>query len=91
MTAEDPVEFTFGINQVQMKEQIGLNFAAALRSFYVRIPTSFWSAKSVISRPPKIAIRPRSQVTLSLDAAHNDAPSRFASLNRVSNLPVATS
>ncbi|HNQ15311.1 MAG TPA: ATPase, T2SS/T4P/T4SS family, partial [Pyrinomonadaceae bacterium] len=34
MTAEDPVEFNLpGINQVQMKEQIGLNFAAALRSF----------------------------------------------------------
>ena len=33
MTAEDPVEFNLhGINQVQMKEQIGLNFAAALRS-----------------------------------------------------------
>src|SRR5246127_2087224 len=33
MTAEDPVEFQLqGVNQVQMKEQIGLNFAAALRS-----------------------------------------------------------
>jgi type IV pilus assembly protein PilB len=33
MTAEDPVEFNLpGINQVQMKEQIGLNFATALRS-----------------------------------------------------------
>ena len=37
MTAEDPVEFNLpGINQVQMKEQIGLNFAAALRSFLDR-------------------------------------------------------
>src|SRR5439155_1210778 len=34
ITAEDPVEFNIpGINQVQMKESIGLNFAAALRSF----------------------------------------------------------
>ena len=34
VTAEDPVEFQLpGINQVQMKEQIGLNFATALRSF----------------------------------------------------------
>src|SRR5579863_9909480 len=34
MTAEDPVEYNLsGINQVQMKEDIGLNFAAALRSF----------------------------------------------------------
>src|SRR5207245_5282801 len=34
MTAEDPVEFNLlGVNQVQMKEQIGLTFATALRSF----------------------------------------------------------
>src|SRR5438067_2416810 len=34
MTAEDPVEFQLGrVNQVQMKESIGLNFAAALRAF----------------------------------------------------------
>ena len=34
LTAEDPVEFNIaGINQVQMRENIGLNFAAALRSF----------------------------------------------------------
>ena len=39
ITAEDPVEFNFpGINQVQMKEQIGLNFAAALRSFLRQDP-----------------------------------------------------
>src|SRR3954451_24688398 len=34
MTAEDPVEFNLvGVNQVQVRENIGLNFAAALRSF----------------------------------------------------------
>src|SRR5206468_1824203 len=39
MTAEDPVEFNLlGVNQVQMKEQIGLNFAAALRSFLRQDP-----------------------------------------------------
>src|SRR3989454_8459840 len=39
ITAEDPVEFNLhGINQVQMKEQIGLNFAAALRSFLRQDP-----------------------------------------------------
>src|SRR6185503_15480279 len=39
LTAEDPVEFNLhGINQVQMKEQIGLNFAAALRSFLRQDP-----------------------------------------------------
>ena len=39
MTAEDPVEFNLpGINQVQIRENIGLNFAAALRSFLRQDP-----------------------------------------------------
>src|SRR6187455_1852801 len=39
MTAEDPVEFNLaGINQVQIKDQIGLNFASALRSFLRQDP-----------------------------------------------------
>src|SRR5437763_8985947 len=39
MTAEDPVEFQLaGVNQVQMKEAIGLNFAAALRAFLRQDP-----------------------------------------------------
>src|SRR5712672_220779 len=39
MTAEDPVEFQLhGVNQVQMKESIGLNFAAALRAFLRQDP-----------------------------------------------------
>ncbi len=38
-TAEDPVEFNFaGINQVQMHEEIGLNFAASLRAFLRQDP-----------------------------------------------------
>ena len=41
VTAEDPVEFQLhGINQVQMKEQIGLNFASALRSFLRQDPNT---------------------------------------------------
>ena len=39
MTAEDPVEFYMpGINQVNIKEEIGLNFAASLRSFLRQDP-----------------------------------------------------
>src|SRR5581483_6851695 len=39
MTAEDPVEFNLaGVNQVNVKESIGLNFAAALRSFLRQDP-----------------------------------------------------
>src|SRR5256885_15862701 len=50
MTAEDPVEFNLpGINQVQMKESIGLNFAATLRSFLDRKSTRLNSSHLVIS------------------------------------------
>src|SRR6266542_1356127 len=39
LTAEDPIEYNLaGINQVQMKEQIGLTFASALRSFLRQDP-----------------------------------------------------
>lgn len=39
LTAEDPVEYTVsGVGQVQMKEEIGLTFAAALRSFLRQDP-----------------------------------------------------
>ena len=54
MTIEDPVEFQLaGINQVQMKEQIGLNFAAALRASSGKTPTSFWSVRSATLKRPK--------------------------------------
>jgi len=55
MTAEDPVEFQLaGVNQVQMKDQIGLNFAAALRAFLRQDPTSYSSEKFAILRLPKL-------------------------------------
>src|SRR5256712_728153 len=41
MTAEDPVEFNLvGINQVQIKDQIGLNFPSALRAFLRQDPNT---------------------------------------------------
>src|SRR5215470_8000610 len=48
MTAEDPVEFNLvGVNQVQIRENIGLNFAAALRSFLRQDPNIILVASSV--------------------------------------------
>jgi type II secretory ATPase GspE/PulE/Tfp pilus assembly ATPase PilB-like protein len=50
LTAEDPVELNMaGINRVQMREQIGLNFAAALRHRSGRV-----------SDPPEMLFRFRS-------------------------------
>ena len=59
MTAEDPVEFQLaGINQVQMKDQIGLNFASALRAFLRQDPNISWSVKSETSKPLKSPSKP---------------------------------
>ena len=57
-TAEDPVEFNLGgINQCQMNDAIGLNFAAALRSFFDRTLTSSWWVRFVTSRLQKLRLR----------------------------------
>jgi len=64
VTAEDPVEFQLpGINQVQMKEQIGLNFAAALRSFLRQDPNIILVARSATLRRRKSPSRRRSPGT----------------------------
>jgi len=59
MTAEDPVEFNVpNINQVQIKEEIGLTFASCLRSFLRQDPTSCWSARCATRRPSTSPSRP---------------------------------
>src|SRR5260370_7397830 len=59
MTAEDPVEFQLqGVNQVQMKEQIGLNFAAALRSFLRQDPNIILVSEIRDFETAEIAIKP---------------------------------
>ena len=59
MTAEDPVEFQLaGINQVQMKDQIGLNFAAALTGHLVLSTLHTNDAPSTISRLMNMGIEP---------------------------------
>jgi len=73
MTAEDPVEFQLsGINQVQMKEQIGLNFAAALRAFLRQDPTLFWSAKFVTLKRREIGVKAALTGHLVLSTLHTN-------------------
>ena len=81
-TAEDPVEFNFfGINQVQMHEDIGLNFAAALRASCARTPTSSWSARSATSRPRRSRVKAALTGHLVLSTLHtNDAPGTVSRL-----------
>ena len=77
MTAEDPVEFNLpGINQVQMKEQIGLNFAAALRSFLRQDPNIVLVGEIRDFETAEIAIKAALTGHLVLSTLHtNDAPS----------------
>src|SRR3982074_1870630 len=95
MTAEDPVEFNLpGVNQVQMKEQIGLNFAAALRSFLRQDPNIVLVGEIRDFETAEIAIKAALTGHLVLSTLHtNDAPSSISLLMNMGIEPflVATS
>jgi type IV pilus assembly protein PilB len=95
MTAEDPVEFQLpGINQVQMKESIGLNFAAALRSFLRQDPNIVLVGEIRDFETAEIAIKAALTGHLVLSTLHtNDAPSTISRLMNMGIEPflVATS
>jgi type IV pilus assembly protein PilB len=95
MTAEDPVEFNLlGINQVQMKEQIGLNFAAALRSFLRQDPNIILVGEIRDVETAEIAIKAALTGHMVLSTLHtNDAPSTISRLMNMGIEPflVATS
>ena len=86
-TAEDPVEFNLGgINQVQMHEEIGLNFAAALRSFLRQDPDIIMVGEVRDFETAEIAIKAALTGHLVLSTLHtNDAPS---TVNRLLNMGV---
>jgi len=87
MTAEDPVEFNMaGINQVQMRENIGLNFAAALRSFLRQDPNIILVGEIRDFETAEIAIKASLTGHLVLSTLHtNDAPS---TINRLMNMGI---
>ncbi|MDQ3131047.1 MAG: type IV-A pilus assembly ATPase PilB [Acidobacteriota bacterium] len=95
MTAEDPVEFNLpGINQVQMKEQIGLNFATALRSFLRQDPNIVLVGEIRDFETAEIAIKAALTGHLVLSTLHtNDAPSTISRMVNMGIEPflVATS
>ena len=81
-TAEDPVEYNLpGINQVQMHEDIGLNFAAALRSFLRQDPDIIMIGEIRDFETAEIAIKAALTGHLVLSTLHtNDAPSTITRL-----------
>jgi type IV pilus assembly protein PilB len=87
MTAEDPVEFNLpGINQVQVRENIGLNFAAALRSFLRQDPNIILVGEIRDFETAEIAVKASLTGHLVLSTLHtNDAPS---TINRLMNMGI---
>ncbi len=87
MTAEDPVEYyLMGINQVQMKDEIGLNFAAALRSFLRQDPDVVMVGEIRDYETAEIAVKAALTGHLVLSTLHtNDAPS---TINRLLNMGI---
>ncbi len=87
MTAEDPVEFNLpGVNQVQMKEGIGLNFAATLRAFLRQDPNIILVGEIRDFETAEIAIKAALTGHLVLSTLHtNDAPS---TINRLMNMGI---
>jgi type IV pilus assembly protein PilB len=81
-TAEDPVEYNLhGINQVQMHEDIGLNFATALRAFLRQDPNIIMVGEVRDFETAEIAVKAALTGHLVLSTLHtNDAPSTVSRL-----------
>jgi type IV pilus assembly protein PilB len=86
-TAEDPIEYNLmGINQVQVREQIGLNFAACLRSFLRQDPDIIMVGEIRDLETAQIAVKAALTGHLVLSTLHtNDAPS---TVDRLINMGV---
>jgi type IV pilus assembly protein PilB len=82
MTAEDPVEFNLtGINQVQIKENIGLTFAASLRAFLRQDPNIILVGEIRDFETAEIAVKAALTGHLVLSTLHtNDAPGTISRL-----------
>ena len=86
-TAEDPVEFNlYGINQVQMHDDIGLNFAAALRAFLRQDPNIIMVGEIRDFETAEIGVKAALTGHLVVSTLHtNDAPS---TINRLLNMGI---
>jgi type IV pilus assembly protein PilB len=87
LTAEDPVEFNLpGINQVPVRESIGLTFAGVLRSFLRQDPNVILVGEIRDVDTASIAVKAALTGHLVLSTLHtNDAPS---SINRLVNMGI---
>jgi len=86
-TAEDPIEFNLpGINQVQVRDEIGFNFAAALRAFLRQDPDTIMVGEIRDFETAEVGVKAALTGHLVLSTLHtNDAPS---TVNRLLNMGV---
>jgi type IV pilus assembly protein PilB len=93
MTAEDPVEYNFfGINQVHIKEDIGLNFSVALKAFLRQDPDVIMVGEIRDFETGEIAVKAALTGHLVLSTLHtNDAPSTIARLINMGIEPLMVS
>lgn len=93
MTAEDPVEYNFfGINQVQIKDDIGLNFGTALRSFLRQDPDVIMVGEIRDFETAEIAVKAALTGHFVLSTLHtNDAPSTVTRLINMGIEPLLVS
>lgn len=89
-TVEDPVEFNIkGINQVNVKEEIGLNFANVLRSFLRQDPNIMLVGEIRDNETAEIAVKAALTGHLVLSTLHtNDAPSAIYRLVNMGIEPI---
>lgn len=84
-TAEDPVEYTlFGVNQVQVREEIGLNFVSCLKSFLRQDPDIIMVGEIRDKATTDIAIRASLTGHLVLSTVHTN--SAAATITRLINM-----
>jgi general secretion pathway protein E/type IV pilus assembly protein PilB len=87
LTIEDPIEYTLeGINQVQLKESIGLTFASALRTFLRQDPDIIMLGEIRDGETAQMAIRAALTGHLVLSTIHTN--SAWGSINRLMDMGI---
>ena len=87
LTIEDPIEYTLeGINQVQLKESIGLDFASSLRTFLRQDPDIIMVGEIRDVKTANMAIRAALTGHLVLSTIHTN--SAWATVSRLIDMGV---
>ncbi|WP_418513033.1 GspE/PulE family protein [Corallibacter sp.] len=87
LTIEDPIEYTLeGVNQVQLKENIGLDFASTLRTFLRQDPDVIMVGEIRDSKTANMAIRAALTGHLVLSTIHTN--SAWATISRLIDMDI---